>query len=68
MDVIYSHVCGLDVHKQSVVACIMTPKRKQTQTFSTMTDDLLFLVEWIKSHECTHGAMGKHRLILEAHL
>jgi len=41
MDVVYSHVCGLDVHKKTVVACILTPNEKEIRTFSTMTDDLL---------------------------
>ncbi len=26
MDVVYSHVCGLDVHKKNIVACAITPK------------------------------------------
>ncbi|GAB7386684.1 hypothetical protein BSNK01_05200 [Bacillaceae bacterium] len=47
MDVVYSHVCGLDVHKKNVVACIITPDHKETRTFSTMTDDLL--AKWIAS-------------------
>ncbi|AGA59170.1 transposase [Thermobacillus composti KWC4] len=57
MDVVYSHVCGLDVHKKTVVACIITPDEKEIRTFSTMTDDLLQMVDWIKSKGCTHAAM-----------
>ena len=57
MDVVYSHVCGLDVHKKTVVACILTPDEKEIRTFSTMTDDLLQMVDWIKSKGCTHAAM-----------
>jgi len=57
MDVVYSHVCGLDVHKKNVVACILTPNEKEIRTFSTMTDDLLQMVDWIKSKGCTHAAM-----------
>lgn len=45
MDVVYSHVCGLDVHKKNVVACIITPNPKEIRTFSTMTEDLLALVD-----------------------
>ena len=41
MDLVYSHVCGLDVHKKSVVACIITPEGKEIRTFSTMTMTLL---------------------------
>ncbi|WP_157448618.1 hypothetical protein [Brevibacillus brevis] len=36
MDVVYTHVCGLDVHKKNIVACIITPKGKEVRTFSTM--------------------------------
>lgn len=57
MDVVYTHVCGLDVHKKNVVACVITPKTKEIRTFSTMTDDLILLVDWIKSKGCTHVAM-----------
>ncbi len=57
MDVVYTHVCGLDVHKKNVVACIITPEGKEIRTFSTMTDDLIALVDWVKSKGCTHVAM-----------
>ncbi|MCF6095396.1 IS110 family transposase [Microaerobacter geothermalis] len=57
MEVVYSHVCGLDVHKKNVLACVITPEIKETRTFSTMTDDLILLVDWIKSNGCTHVAM-----------
>ncbi len=36
MDVVYSHVCRLDVHKKNVVACTITPEGKETRTFGTM--------------------------------
>ncbi|GAX88418.1 IS110 family transposase [Effusibacillus lacus] len=57
MDVVYERCCGLDVHKKSITACIMTPDGKEIQTFGTMTEDLLSLVDWIKSKGCTHVAM-----------
>jgi len=57
MDVVYTHVCGLDVHKKNVVACVITPETKEIRTFSTMTDDLILLVDWIKCKGCTHVAM-----------
>jgi transposase len=48
MEVVYERCCGLDVHKQSVVACRVAPgsdraPRKQVRTFGTMTADLLEL-------------------------
>jgi transposase len=62
MDVVYERCCGLDVHKQSVVACLITPgpgraPRKEVRTFGTMTEDLLALGDWLATAGCTHVAM-----------
>ena len=62
MDVTFTHCAGLDVHKKTVVACCLTPgpqgtKRSETRTFSTMTLDLLALVDWLATNEITHVAM-----------
>jgi transposase len=57
MDVVYTHVCGLDVHKKNIVACIITPKGKEIRTFEAMTDHVILLVDWIKGAGCSHVAM-----------
>jgi len=57
MDVVYDRCCGLDVHKKSITACVRTPKGKEIQTFGTMTHNLIQLIDWIKSKQCTHVAM-----------
>jgi transposase len=62
MDVVYPRCCGLDLHKRTVVACLLTPgpRGKPTQevrTFGTMTDDLLALSDWLTAAGCTHVAM-----------
>jgi transposase len=57
MDVVIERACGMDVHKDNITACIMTPDGKEIQTFSTKTVFLLQLVDWIKQHNCTHVAM-----------
>lgn len=57
MQVVYERCCGLDVHKKTVVACVLTPEGKQTRTFGTMTQDLLVLVDWLGEHRVTHVAM-----------
>ncbi len=49
--------CGLDVHKDSITACILytdTTGDDQTiiRTFSTFTDDLEHMRDWLLSHEC----------------
>ncbi len=62
MQVVYRHCAGLDVHKKTVVACVITPNgqkgwQKEIRTFSTMTKDLLNLSDWLVSKNCTHVAM-----------
>jgi len=57
MDVVHTRCCGLDVHKKSITGCVITPKGKEIRTFSTMTEDLMLLIDWIKQKECTHVAM-----------
>ena len=62
MQVVHQHCCGLDVHKKTVVACIMITLltgevQKHVRTFSTMTADLLALADWLKAFQVTHVAM-----------
>ncbi|MBM7662247.1 transposase [Bacillus mesophilus] len=57
MDVIIERACGMDVHKDNITACIITPEGKEIKTFSTKTVFLIQLVDWIKQHNCTHAAM-----------
>lgn len=54
MQVLYRCCCGLDVHAKTVVACLIEDGKKQTRTFSTMTDDLLALSDWLAESGCTH--------------
>jgi len=57
MQVIYSHSCGLDVHKQKVVACAITPSGKELRSFSAMTEDLLRMKDWLAGLGVSHIAM-----------
>ena len=57
MEVLHDCCCGLDVHAKTVVACLITKGRKELRTFSTMTDELLRLADWLTSAGCTHVAM-----------
>jgi len=62
MDVIYERCCGLDVHKSSVVACLLIAHPqgetvRTIRTFGTMTGDLLALADWLAEAGCTHVAM-----------
>ncbi|MFA5781022.1 MAG: IS110 family transposase [Bacteroidales bacterium] len=50
--------CGMDVHKETVVATVSGIGIKPTtRTFSTFTSSLIELKEWLKSLEITHAAM-----------
>ena len=62
MDAILECCCGIDVHKKSLTACLLTgtlsQKPKVTiKTFSTMTCDLLKLKDWLEREGCTHVAI-----------
>jgi len=62
MDVVYERCCGLDIHKQLVVACLIVPGPhgqpvKELRSCGTMTADLLALADWLAEAGCTHVAM-----------
>ncbi len=62
MDVLYERCCGLDIHKKTVVACLIVPGPdgapvKEVRRFGTMTDDLLQLADWLAAAGCAHVAM-----------
>jgi transposase len=58
MEIIIERGAGLDVHKETVVACIMgTGIKKEIRTFSTVTNDLVRLKKWLKDNQITHVAM-----------
>ena len=61
MDVLYERVAGLDVHKDTVVACvrIMVDGRtkRECRTFATTTEQLVAQRAWLEECRCTHVAM-----------
>lgn len=61
MDVIYPRCAGLDVHKQTVVACVRvagaTALVQEVRTFGTTTTDLLALADWLESFGVQQVAM-----------
>lgn len=62
MEVLYSHCCGIDVHKQTAVACVVVQAAtgqatKEIRTFGTMTDELLALADWLTTCGVTLVAM-----------
>jgi transposase len=61
MELLYSHCAGLDIHKETVVACVRhLVKGKVTtgiKTFKTTTEDLIALSDWLTTEGCTHIVM-----------
>ena len=69
MKTILHNCCGMDVHKDSVVACILKTRQplaleqnredvgKEIRVFGTFPDDLAQLRDWLESENCCHVAM-----------
>jgi transposase len=62
MQVIIERCCGLDVHQETVVACVLVGApgvrpRKEVRTFRTVTRDLEALRDWLKAEAVTHVGM-----------
>lgn len=62
MQVLYERCAGLDVHKKTVVACVMLTLlggqvTKQVRTFATTTEGLLALADWLTSQQVSHVAL-----------
>src|SRR3981189_2815673 len=61
MDVLYPRCCGLDVHKNSISACILVQEagrvQKHQRRFGAMTQDLQELAKWLRQFEVTQVAM-----------
>ena len=57
LKIVFKICCGIDVHKDFVVACIAKTDDKnvttyQTKRFSTFTNGLRELSEWLSSNSC----------------
>ena len=61
MEVLYLRCCGLDVHKETVVACLRLVSGGKVdtdvRTFETTTAGLIALSEWLAENGCTQIAM-----------
>lgn len=53
MEVMHARCCGLDIHKESISACVVikeeSRREKHLARFGTMTTDLLQLGDWLRS-------------------
>jgi transposase len=58
MKVVHEICCGIDVHAKMLVACLLLANgEKEIRSFSTMTDELLRLRDWLLAARCTHVAI-----------
>mgnify|MGYP000919120536 CR=1 FL=1 len=60
--IVHPICCGLDVHKESISACIVFPgeageDRYAIEDFGTFTDELFRLRSWLFEHRCPVVAM-----------
>ena len=62
VEIVYPVCCGIDVHKNFLVACIATTDEHSRTThlirrFSTYTGDMRILADWLASHHCKDVCM-----------
>ena len=58
MDVIYRVCCGIDVHKNKLVACLKIKGKKNViKEYSGQTEDIKLMANWLKENNCEKIAM-----------
>lgn len=58
MDVIYKSCCGIDVHKDKLVACLKIKGKKDViKEFSGQTEDIRLIANWLLDNKCEKVAM-----------
>jgi transposase len=62
VDLLVERCCGLDVHKDTVVACVRTPGKggerlQQVRSFGTTTAGILSLRDWLVSERVSLAGM-----------
>ncbi len=62
MDLIHACCAGLDVHKETVVACVRRagpdgPVGREVRTDRTLTADLIALADWLDAEGVRHVAL-----------
>jgi transposase len=62
LEAVLGYCCGLDVHKKRITACLLVgpvdqPPKELISNFTTTTQGLTALRDWLASYACTHVAM-----------
>jgi hypothetical protein len=59
MEVLYTRCCGLDVHKESITACVLTVqaghREKLIRRVGTTTGEILELSDWLRQLRVDDG-------------
>ena len=63
---LYSRCCGIDIRQKTAVACTLLTQAdgsvvRTVCTFSTMTQGLLALSDWLDEQHITHVCHGENR-------
>src|SRR5438132_307533 len=57
MQAVHERCAGLDIHKKTVVACVLTGSGRSIRTYGTMTRQLEALADWLAAEQVSHVAM-----------
>jgi len=62
MEALITRCAGMDVHRETIVVCVMTGEadatpQTETKSFPAMTRNLFELLQWLESKDVTHIAM-----------
>jgi transposase len=57
VEVVYERCCGMDIHKETIVACLNINGKREVREYSTMTEDLLKMAGWLQSNNVEMVAM-----------
>ncbi|MCL2670720.1 MAG: IS110 family transposase [Clostridiales bacterium] len=52
MQIVHERCCGLDVHKKSIVACLLSGSEREIRHFGTLTSDIRALALWLSESNC----------------
>lgn len=71
MDAVLERCAGLDVHQETVVACVLSGPldrrpNQEIHTFGTTTKELLELSDWLTQRQCSHVAMESTGVLWKA--
>jgi transposase len=57
MEVVYNKCCGIDVHKNKLVACLRMRRKEEIREFTGKTKDIREMARWLKESDCEMIAM-----------